>query len=95
MSSEISLRPKFIKLTVSRSYRITGPRKHGFSLWNFFAVMSTSRDISSSGLEAAVLDFPFTVWFYSIPTIPTEKLDLEKVGLAIEISFISLPQAEI
>ena len=30
-------------------------------LWNFFDIMSTSRDISTSGLEAAILDFPFPV----------------------------------
>jgi len=42
-----------------------------------------------------MLDFPLPVWSRSIPTSPIELLDLENVGLAFGISFLSCIEAEI
>ena len=45
---------------------VAGPRKHGCSLWNLVPIPSTSWDLSTSGLEAAILDFRLPVWSDSI-----------------------------
>ena len=62
---------------------------------NFFDILSTSQDISTSGLYAAILDFPLPVWLHSILRSPIGLSDCENVGLAVEISFLSDLQAEI
>ena len=45
---------------------VAGPRTHGCSLWNFVPIPTTSWDLSTSGLEAAILDFRLPVWSDSI-----------------------------
>ena len=58
-------------------------------------IMSTSRDISTSGLETAILDFPLPVGLHSILLSAIGLPDSENAGLAVEISFLSHLQAEI
>jgi len=44
---------------------------------------------------AAILDFPISVWWKSIPNISVGLLDPENIGSAIEITLLSRLQAEI
>ena len=57
------------------------PRKHGYSRWNFVAILHRSWNIryviSTSGLEAAILNFQLPVWSHSIATSYIGLLDLK------------------
>jgi hypothetical protein len=46
-------------------------------------------------LVAAMLEFRLPVWPHSIETTSIELLDLENIGVAVGISFLSHLQAEI
>ena len=70
------------------------PKTYSSSRWNFASISSTSRDKSSTGLEAAILDFELPVSYYNILFSPIGLPDLENVGLAVEISFVSHLEAE-
>jgi len=63
----------------------TLPRKHGGSHWNFVAIMSTSRDIRISRLEAAILDFWLPVMPDSIPNSTVGFLVPENMGNFVPI----------
>ena len=51
--------------------------------------------MGTSGLEAAMLVVPLPVQSYSIPVNSIGLLDPENMGVAFEISFLSLIRAEI
>ena len=51
--------------------------------------------MGTSGLEAAILDFPLPVWSYSISVNSIGMLDPENIGIVFEILFLSLIGAEI
>ena len=65
------------------------------SCWKFVAISPGSGYIGSSGLEAAILDLPHPVWSDSVCTSRIRLMDLENVGLAVGISFLSHLEAEI
>ena len=65
------------------------------SCWKFVAISPGSGDIGSSGLEAAILDLPHTVWSDRIRNDPIESPDLENAGVAVEIALPSGLQAEL
>ena len=65
------------------------------SCWKFVAISPASGDIGTSGLEATILDLPLPVWSDSICTNLIRLLDLENVGLAVGILFLSHLEAEI
>jgi len=60
-----------------------------------FSIKSGCWDIGISGLEAAILDFPHPVFSDSISTNLIRSLDLENVGISVEISSLSKLEAEI
>jgi len=64
-------------------------------LWNFDSIMSTSRDTCTSGLTVAILDFRLPFTSGSNGTSSTESLDLENVGVAVEMLLLSSVRAEI
>jgi len=51
--------------------------------------------MGTSGLEAAILDFPLSVRLYNIPDIIVIYLDLENIDRAVITVFLSCLQAEI
>jgi len=51
--------------------------------------------MGTSGLEAAILDFPLPVRSYIIPDCPILWLDLKNIDIAFKIVFLSCLQAEI
>lgn len=60
-----------------------------YSRWsNFVAISSRSRDISISGLEAAILDFRLPVTLWNVGTTTIEKLDVENDGVGFGILLI-------
>ena len=65
VSSDFRL-PVYVAQHSDYFHRVAGPRKHGCSRWNFVPIASTSWDLSTSGLEAAILDFLLPVWSNSI-----------------------------
>ena len=65
------------------------------SCWKFVAISPGSGDIGSSGLEATILDLPHPVWSDRNRNSPIELLDLENVGVAVEIALLSSLQAEL
>jgi len=75
--------------TVFRYYRwIAGPQKYRFSRWNCVDIMCTSRDMSTSGLAAAILDLSLPVRSDSIVGITVGLLDPENIGLAVGIAML-------
>jgi len=71
------------------------PKNIGVSRWNFVAIMSTSRDIRISRLEAAILNFWLPVTSDSISNSTVGFLAPENMGQAVGISFLSCLGAEI
>ena len=61
----------------------------------FVSISPGSWYIGISGLVAAILDLPHPVWSDSVCNSPIELLDLEIVGVAVEIALLSSPQAEL
>ena len=57
--------------------------------------MSTSWDISTSGLAATIFDFPLPVWTCNNPSEPIGFWDSENIGVAVEIALLASLQAEI
>ena len=74
---------------------VARPRKYGCSIWNFVPIPSTSWDLSTSGLDAAILDFRLPVLSDSIQATCIDLPDPKNMGLAFGISFLSHLQAEI
>ena len=71
------------------SFRVAGPRKNGFSRWNFVPLLSTSSDKGNSGWKDAILHFILPVRSYNHTTCPIRLLDLENIAIAVGISFLS------
>ena len=67
----------------------------GVSRWNGVAIMSTRRDISNSGLEAAILKNRLPVTSGTIRKSSIGLLDPEKGGLAVGTASLSCLGAEI
>ena len=77
------------------SIELLDPKKYGCSCWNFVPILSASWDISTSGFEAAILDFRLPVWSHSIEPTSIGLLDPKNMRVADGISFLSHLQAEI
>jgi len=65
------------------------------SRWNFVAIMSTSRDIRMSRLEAAILDFWLPVTSDIIPNSTVGYLAPKNIRVAVGILLLSCLQVEI
>ena len=77
------------------SLRVAQTWKHGYSRWNLVHMLSTSWDISTSGLKDAISDFIPPVRFYNNTDCRKGLLDLGNIVIAVGISFLSCLQAEI
>jgi len=69
--------------------------KHGWCLWNFDSIMSTSWDKCISGLAAAILDFQLPLTLDNIFLSAIELAILENMVGAFGISILSCLHAEI
>ena len=67
----------------------------GCSRWNGVAILSGSRDISTSGLAAAIFKNRLPVTSDSIRNGAIELLDPENGGLAVERELLSCLEAEL
>ena len=88
-----------LKLGVSQysssSRWISGTENIGNSLWNFVASWPRSSDTATSGLKAAICEYPLPFMLYSIPLSLIGLLEPENIGIAFGISLRSGLQAEI
>jgi hypothetical protein len=57
--------------------------------------VSTSWDISTSGLAATIFDFPLPVRTGNISSGPIGFRDSDNIGVAVEIALLASLQAEI
>ena len=65
------------------------PRKHGSDRWNFFSISYMARDISTSGLTAAILNIHTNQLLCRLVVYATVKGSPENMDLAAGISFLS------
>ena len=69
------------------------PRKHRFRLLNRVPSLSADLNMSTSGLAAAILNFPLTVWSYDIVLGTMVTGDPKNIGFAVETAFLAGLQA--
>jgi len=75
--------------------RVTRPQKHGYSRWNFVAIVYSNWAAFNSVFSAAILDFWLPVSSDSVSEGAIEKFTPENIGVDTGIVFLSRRIAEL